>query len=174
MVVDMMLTCCRHYVDTYVIYLLYYRMLTVFFWDILFQATASDPQPSASSSSSLGGAEYRELVGRLDRIEAEQKGLYASHAKLKEAYQNSHIELKGGLNLIMEQLKTILSMLHHDEVFPDGYDLYEDALATPIGAAILHNYKSNSIRDGGNEFIYFIFHLRTQRHWVAVEVDIEL
>uniref|UniRef100_A0A803PZX3 Uncharacterized protein n=1 Tax=Cannabis sativa TaxID=3483 RepID=A0A803PZX3_CANSA len=139
-------------------------MLTVLFWYIFY------PQPTASSSR-LSGAEYRELVWRLDRIKAEQKGLYACHVELNEAYQNSHIKLKGGQNLIMEQLRTILSMLHRtpmadpapgpsvaaspspsamgkdDEVFPDEYDPYEDAPNTPIDASIISIGDSESHGD---------------------------
>ncbi|XP_060974451.1 uncharacterized protein LOC133039578 [Cannabis sativa] len=37
------------------------------------QATGSEPQPSAPSSSGVRGAEYTDLVARLDRIEADTR-----------------------------------------------------------------------------------------------------
>ncbi|XP_060959401.1 uncharacterized protein LOC115699963 [Cannabis sativa] len=76
------------------------------------QATGSEPQPSAPSSSGVRGAEYTDLVARLDRIEADTQGLYAAQAELKKAYETSHVELKGGQNVIMEQLRHILAMLN--------------------------------------------------------------
>ncbi|KAM6559543.1 hypothetical protein CsatA_028782 [Cannabis sativa] len=147
-------------------------MLTVFFWYIFFQATGSEPQPSAPSSSGVRGAEYTDLVARLDRIEADTQGLYAAHVELKKAYETSHVELKGGWNVIMEQLRDILAMLNRpppttsapeapadpstpppaasppveeEEVFPDGYDPYEGAPATPIEAQpVIHVHDTES------------------------------
>ncbi|XP_060970027.1 uncharacterized protein LOC133037186 isoform X2 [Cannabis sativa] len=149
-----------------------YRMLTVFFLYIFFQATGSEPQPSAPSSSGVRGAEYTDLVARLDRIEADTQGLYAAHVELKKAYETSHVELKGGQNVIMEQLRHILAMLNRppatasapeapadpstpppaasppveeDEVFPDDYDPYEGAPATPIEAQpLIHVHDTES------------------------------
>ncbi|XP_060974483.1 uncharacterized protein LOC133039602 [Cannabis sativa] len=132
----------------------------------------SEPQPSAPSSSGVRGAEYTDLVARLDRIEADTQGLYAAHVELKKAYETSHVELKGGQNVIMEQLRHILAMLNRppttasapeapadpstpppaasppveeDEVFPDDYDPYEGAPATPIEAQpLIHVHDTES------------------------------
>ncbi|XP_060962190.1 uncharacterized protein LOC133032309 [Cannabis sativa] len=131
-----------------------------------------EPQPSAPSSSGVRGAEYTDLVARLDRIEADTQGLYAAHVELKKAYETSHVELKGGQNVIMEQLRHILAMLNRppttasapeapanpstpppaasppveeDEVFPDDYDPYEGAPATPIEAQpLIHVHDTES------------------------------
>ncbi|XP_060965282.1 uncharacterized protein LOC115723646 [Cannabis sativa] len=136
------------------------------------QATGSEPQPSAPSSSGVRGAEYTDLVARLDRIEGDTQGLYAAHVELKKAYETSHVELKGGQNVIMEQLRDILAMLNRppttasapeapadpstpppaasppveeDEVFPDDYDPYEGAPATPIEAQpLIHVHDTES------------------------------
>ncbi|XP_060969978.1 uncharacterized protein LOC133037153 [Cannabis sativa] len=135
------------------------------------QATASEPQPSAPSASGVRGAEYTDLVARLDRIEGDTQGLYAAHVELKKAYETSHVELKGGQNVIMEQLRHILAMLNRppttasapeapadpstpppplhpaeeDEVFPDDYDPYEGAPATPIEAQpLIHVHDTES------------------------------
>ncbi|XP_060966506.1 uncharacterized protein LOC133034957 [Cannabis sativa] len=97
--------------------------------------------------------------------------MYVCHAELKKAYETSHIELKGGQNVIMEQLKHILAMLNRppttssapeapadpstplsvaspplqeEEVFPDGYDPYEGAPATPIDTCIIHVHDKES------------------------------
>lgn len=111
------------------------------------------PSQPPTLSSGVGGATYKELKRRLAKIEA-------SHAELKEAFQTSHLELKAGQSLIMDQLQSLMSMVdsrlpthrapstsaatspqpppmdEDGDIFPDGYDLYDDAPSTPADAPI--------------------------------------
>ncbi|XP_060972658.1 uncharacterized protein LOC133038504 [Cannabis sativa] len=131
----------------------------------------AEPRPGAPSHRAFG-VRVRDLVARLDRIEGDTQGLYAAHVELKKAYETSHVELKGGQNVIMEQLRDILAMLNRspttasapeapadpstpppaasppveeDEVFPDDYDPYEGAPATPIEAQpLIHVHDTES------------------------------
>uniref|UniRef100_A0A803P4L9 Uncharacterized protein n=1 Tax=Cannabis sativa TaxID=3483 RepID=A0A803P4L9_CANSA len=106
--------------------------------------------PTSAHFSGLDRVEFQDSVQRLDRIEAEHKCLSTCQAQLKEAYQASHLELKDGQNLIMEQLRVILSTIHNRsgadarpqsplmedvDVMLDDYDPYVAENTSTLGGA---------------------------------------
>uniref|UniRef100_A0A803Q856 DUF1985 domain-containing protein n=1 Tax=Cannabis sativa TaxID=3483 RepID=A0A803Q856_CANSA len=122
-----------------------------------FQSAAiSETQPAAIPETQP--ADKSDVIDRLYRIEEDVKGLYASQTELKDAYTHSHLEVKVGQDLMMEQLRSIITSLQNrpadlapvplateppamggdDEVFPNGYDPYQDDPATPIDACIIY------------------------------------
>ncbi|XP_060968578.1 uncharacterized protein LOC133036108 [Cannabis sativa] len=107
------------------------------------QATSSEPQPSALSSSGVRGAEYTDLVARLDRIEADTQAA-RTHIGHVESSANDGFGTEAPARSIYPTT-TASPPVEEDEVFPDDYDPYEGAPATPIEAQpLIHVHDTES------------------------------
>ncbi|XP_060968608.1 uncharacterized protein LOC133036132 [Cannabis sativa] len=96
-----------------------YRIFLIY----IFSATRFEPRPGAPSASGVRGAEYTDLVARLDRIEGDTRGPSGS----------------------IYPTTTASPPVEEDEVFPDDYDPYEGAPATPIEAQpLIHVHDTES------------------------------